>query len=249
MHHFCVTLSFFCLLLISSCGSTSKNTDTPADKPANDAEATTQTFFIGPKRVDCEDARPRKCFLIKDQLQDDWRYLYTSIRGLDYQEGFTYEVKVRVTTIEEPAPDQHPLVYNLVKVLSKKEAKDDRAVGSDLELVVYEAYTRGSFLRVEADDQEIRYYKSRNDATPTSQTLNASEWAALYQNVAALDLPTLPTLAAPSNRRASDGALAAQIKITNKNGEYASIIFDHKNPPKALEPLANQLLSMIEGLK
>ena len=60
----------------------------------------------------------------EDKLcSEEWSNFYDEIEGFQYEEGYVYELKVRVEEIENPPMDGSSLRYILIEVLSKKEKK------------------------------------------------------------------------------------------------------------------------------
>jgi hypothetical protein len=71
--------------------------------------------------VDCVGVDPQKCLLYKENLADKWTYFYDTIEGFEYEEGYTYEIEVAVTKIDNPPADGSSLQYVLVKIISKEK--------------------------------------------------------------------------------------------------------------------------------
>lgn len=66
------------------------------------------------------------CLMVQqgeDLCSEKWSYFYDEIEGFQYEEGYVYELKVRVEEVENPPMDGSSLRYILVEVLSKKEKK------------------------------------------------------------------------------------------------------------------------------
>jgi hypothetical protein len=127
-----------------------------------------------------------------------------------------------------------------------KESKE--TTNQDLELVVYEASTRGRFLRIEATAQGIDLYTAHGVAEPIKQAITAQEWQVIVEAVEAMDLSTIGNLAAPSSGHASDRAMSARVQIIHQKDTFDSSTFDHKNPPTALKKLTDQILSITEDI-
>ena len=45
----------------------------------------TKTIWVAHRRVDCIGVAPQKCYLIKDDQYEDWRFWYGEIAGFDYE--------------------------------------------------------------------------------------------------------------------------------------------------------------------
>lgn len=83
-----------------------------------------QTLFVADHYVDCEGVVPQKCLLVKENETDDWIHFKDTIDGFSYEEGYTYQLKVRITKVKHPQADASSLKYTLVKVISKVKSVD-----------------------------------------------------------------------------------------------------------------------------
>ncbi|MCA9987528.1 MAG: META domain-containing protein [Anaerolineales bacterium] len=83
--------------------------------------ATEQTLFVGPEQVDCTGVGPQKCLLVKESADAEYTYFYDAIVGFTWEEGFEYELVVRVVNIPEPPMDASSLRYELVEIVSQTE--------------------------------------------------------------------------------------------------------------------------------
>lgn len=211
---------------------------------------TYKTLFVASQKVDCMGVAPQKCLQIRESSSQNWENFYGNIQNFDYQEGYHYKVKVQVTERENPPQDASALVYTLVEILSKEKAsqEDNQTVESSLKSVIYEASTRGRFLQIKVFPKQIEVFNAQGVTEPILQEISKEEWENIVAAVNNIELQTINTLSPPSNDRARDAALAAQVTIKNDQGVYNSSIFDHKNPPAALEKLVNQVFSITEGV-
>ena len=80
-----------------------------------------KTLIIASKKADCVGFIPQKCFIIKENEQQDWKYFYDSISGFEYEEGFEYEILVSEKEIKNPPQDASSIKTTLIKVISKIE--------------------------------------------------------------------------------------------------------------------------------
>jgi hypothetical protein len=102
----------------------SEPTATPsADDPTPPAGATepakVETLFVRDQRVACEAEGPRECLQVRSSESEQWRNLFASIEGFDYEPGYGYELRVEVTPIANPPADAASLKYKLKEVVSK----------------------------------------------------------------------------------------------------------------------------------
>jgi heat shock protein HslJ len=111
--------------------------------PASEGESTVEapntpqineavTVFVAPELADCVGVGPQKCMQVKFNSEEEWTFFYDQIEGFTYEEGFSYELLVTVSEVENPPADGSSLRYTLVDVVSKIEA-DAEAATSDLD--------------------------------------------------------------------------------------------------------------------
>lgn len=77
--------------------------------------------FIGNERVNCTGVAPQKCYLVKLNEEDEWQNYYNEIEGFEYEEGFEYQIKVKVKHVSNSYEDASDLQYTLIEVISKVE--------------------------------------------------------------------------------------------------------------------------------
>ncbi|MDO6760539.1 hypothetical protein Q4566_10045 [Tamlana sp. 2_MG-2023] len=112
----------------------------------------------------------------------------------------------------------------------------------------YTATTRGSYQKISVIENMVVVSKKRGK--PGSPVvLEASEWKKLLSILEPIPLKDLNTIKAPSQDFAFDGAAKATLKITSNEKTYETPPFDHGNPPKELETLVKELLSISENIE
>lgn len=93
----------------------SKNENTG---PANGGREVKEVT-VGPELLDCVGVGPMKC------LEVDGGLFYETIHGFDYEEGYTYRLKIEQYEAypgrEEPPQDASKYGYRLIDVLSKTQ--------------------------------------------------------------------------------------------------------------------------------
>ncbi len=217
----------------------------------------TKTIIVANHLVDCEGVAPQKCMLIKESLSEEWTYFYDTIEGFDYEEGFIYELEVAVNQIENPAADGSSLQYSLLKILSKKEkqvvsqnmARSINIQQHEVQDIVYEASTRGSFFQVKINKDLIQRTKDRSLQKISSNKCSKEDWKALLSAIKNIQLEKINALTVPSDKRSTDAALHAKLMIITKTNTYTSIAFDHGNPPIEIKQLVNTILSLSESIE
>lgn len=117
-----------------------------------------QTLYVADHQVDCTGVSEQKCLLVKNNLDDEWSYFYDGISGFDYEEGFTYELRVRVEDIDNPPADASSKRYILSKLVSKvpsDEAQDEKSlIGSWRIIKITGLETMRTFPTMVFDEEE-----------------------------------------------------------------------------------------------
>lgn len=88
-------------------------------------EAEEKTLFVGPEQAECVGVAPQMCLLVKESQDEAYTFFYDSITGFEWEEGFEYELRVRVTEIAQPLADASSLNYSLIEVVDKTAVDTD----------------------------------------------------------------------------------------------------------------------------
>ena len=92
--------------------------------PTKEAESPVpeeKTILVGPEKVECVGVGPQECYLVKENIDDEWQYFYDQIEGFNWEPGYTYELRVAVHHVENPPADASSLRYELIEVIDKVE--------------------------------------------------------------------------------------------------------------------------------
>ena len=210
----------------------------------------TKTIFIAGSLADCMGEAPQKCMLYKERPTGDWLFFYDTIEGFEYEEGYTYEIEVAVTKIENPSADGSSLQYTLVKIVSKEKDTTTAPNSQDkIILIEYEALSRGSFLQIKIDKDHIEKTTDRDVKDVISKKCSNDDWKAILSLLKSIDIEKIGALKSPTEKRLFDGAPHAQLKITSTTKTYTSGGFDHGAPPQEIEPLITTILMLAESIK
>lgn len=131
-------------LLGLACGSNTPNASEPevaasAESPSsgtlpsasasqqteNPPKDSVKTLLVREFLVACTGEGEMQCMQVRESETDDWTYFYQSIIGFDYEEGFRYELKVRVEEVENPPAGGSSLKYHLLEQVSKRAVDKD----------------------------------------------------------------------------------------------------------------------------
>lgn len=79
----------------------------------------------------CVGVAPMECLQIKEGKEKEWKYFYESIKGFEYEPGYTYRLKVIKTPKKEPiAADASAYDYQLKKLICKKKVKTNQTTAT-----------------------------------------------------------------------------------------------------------------------
>ena len=96
-----------------------------------------KTLFVSNHYADCVGSSPQRCLMVKENQGDEWQLFYDQIEGFNYEEGYFYELKVKVTPVKNPPADGSTMYYTLIKVVSKTKVEalpvQSEGVANDLE--------------------------------------------------------------------------------------------------------------------
>lgn len=98
------------LLLLLFAASCQQNT---AEQPE------VKSMLVSSRKADCVGVAPTQCLQVRESADKPWNNFFGAIKGFDYQEGYLYEIKVKVTKIENPPADGSSLGYELVEIVKK----------------------------------------------------------------------------------------------------------------------------------
>lgn len=111
-------MKYFLLLLALSCSSTQSEE--------------IRTILVADHLADCTGVSEQKCMLIKENPDEDWSYFYDKISGFDYEEGYSYELRVKVEEIDNPPADGSSKKYTLTELVTKTQTEGSAQGSNDL---------------------------------------------------------------------------------------------------------------------
>ena len=117
---------------------------------------------------------------------------------------------------------------------------------NDLKTAVleYTANTRGFYQKITIQDQMVSISKDRSgNEKPVATKISEKDWKELVGYFETIELESLATLKAPTEKRFHDGAAIANLKVTYKDKTYQTEAFDHGYPPEAIKKLITKINS------
>lgn len=118
--------------------------------------------------------------------------------------------------------------------------------GKDLKTAVleYTANTRGFYQKIHIENQQVEVSKDRNGNDQSEAfKISDKDWNELVSYFETINLDSLETLKAPTEKRFYDGAAIANLDVTYKGKTYKTTSFDHGNPPEAIKKLVTKINS------
>ncbi|MBA4319870.1 MAG: hypothetical protein C0412_15840 [Flavobacterium sp.] len=117
---------------------------------------------------------------------------------------------------------------------------------NDLKTAVleYTANTRGFYQKITIQNQMVSISKDRSgNDKPVAIKISDKDWEELVGYFDSVELDSLATLKAPTEKRFYDGAAIANLKVTHKDKIYETADFDHGYPPAVLKKLVSKINS------
>jgi len=115
---------------------------------------------------------------------------------------------------------------------------------NDLKTAVleYTANTRGFYQKITIENQMVTISKDRSgNDKPVATKISEKDWKELVGYFESLNLDSLATLKAPTEKRFHDGAAIANLKVVYKDKTYETEAFDRGVPPTEIKKLVDKI--------
>lgn len=107
-------------------------------------------------------------------------------------------------------------------------------------VIEYSAMSRGYYKKIVVQNQTVSVTNKR-DAQAVENKIEKADWDKIIAEFEKINLESIPTLKAPTEKRFYDGAAIGNLKITQNQKTYETPGFDNGFPPKEIEKLVNLL--------
>ncbi|MWB95882.1 hypothetical protein GON26_16065 [Flavobacterium sp. GA093] len=111
--------------------------------------------------------------------------------------------------------------------------------------IEYSAMSRGFHKKITVQNQSV-WVESERGQDAVESKIDAGKWNQIVAEFEKVNLETISTLKAPTEKRFYDGAAIANLKIIQNQKTYETTSFDNGFPPKEIEKLVNLLTGFIE---
>ena len=115
---------------------------------------------------------------------------------------------------------------------------------NDLKTAVleYTANTRGFYQKITIENQTVTVSKDREGKDKSVATkISDKAWKELVSHFETINLDSLATLKAPTQKRFHDGAAIANLKVIYKGKTYETAAFDHGFAPEKIKKLVDKI--------
>lgn len=109
-------------------------------------------------------------------------------------------------------------------------------------VLTYEASTRGSFVKITADENQWSFSRERDGKDVKSSPMKKEDWNQMLTLLDNANFEMLANYSAPSNDRARDAAMIGKFLVRVKDKEYKSVLFDHGNPPVEIAEVVSKMI-------
>lgn len=107
--------------------------------------------------------------------------------------------------------------------------------------IEYSAMSRGYYKSIVVQNKSVSVVKERN-AEVAKSNIDDAKWNKIVDAYSKVNLESLSSLKAPTDKRTYDGAAIGNLKITKDGKTYETAGFDNGFPPKEIEKLVNLLV-------
>jgi len=136
---------------------------------------------------------------------------------------------------------------NESNLLAAKENNTNMNQESNVPVMIYEANSRGYFIKLKVENRKIYISKDRNASNfKTSNAISDKDWDEISKLALAVDLNSVKDLKWPTEKRFYDGATHANITFIKNEVEYPANGFDGGFPPTEIEVLVNKIVELGE---
>ena len=130
----------------------------------------------------------------------------------------------------------------LLSVLLSKSCSSQAKNDLNSAIIEYTATTRGFYQKITIENQIISVSKDRSrNAQLVVTKISDKDWKELLDYFNAVELDSLATLKAPTEKRFHDGAVIANLKVVYKDKTYETPAFDHGYPPTKIKKLVDKI--------
>lgn len=122
----------------------------------------TKTLFVDSQLATCTGVGPMQCMRVRSDASQDWTLFYDSIEGFNYEPGYTYELRVSETPVENPPADGSSIKTTLIEVVKKEPVATASLANTEW---VYESLQTDGALKTVLPNTELTLNFSETQAS------------------------------------------------------------------------------------
>lgn len=107
----------------------------------------------------------------------------------------------------------------------------------------YSAMSRGFYQTITVQNQNVSIVRQKDQA-PTSYAISDSVWKEIQKEFDLINLDSISSFKATTNKRLHDGAATAVLTIVYNDKKYQTQSFDNGTPPKEIENFVNSIFNL-----
>ncbi|WP_062054169.1 hypothetical protein [Aquimarina longa] len=136
------------------------------------------------------------------------------------------------------------LITILIITLGQSVFSQERINDLSIESIEYEANSRGFYQKMKVSKKTFVYSEDRARKKSKTVKISNKQWREIVNLADKIKFKELSSFKAPSEKRKSDGAAHAQLKVFYKNDINESSNFDHGNPPVEIKDLVEYIINL-----
>lgn len=105
----------------------------------------------------------------------------------------------------------------------------------------YSAVSRGFYKKVLVENKTVSVINGKNTEAVKTK-ISDEKWKLIVAEFSKINIESIPTLKAPTEKRFYDGAAIGNLKVVQNQKTYETQGFDNGYPPKEIEKLVNLLV-------
>lgn len=144
----------------------------------HESDADVKDIYLNHHKIECQGEALLLCMLSKSELNEDWQYFYDGIEGFNFEWGYTYKLRVKVTEISNPPADGSSVEYSLLEVLKKEKALHTETFD------YFTRYSSSTITKISENTYQILGEKTFNCSAPDCSSIDslvAQESAILFE--------------------------------------------------------------------
>ncbi|MGL4826381.1 MAG: DUF4377 domain-containing protein [Vibrionaceae bacterium] len=83
-----------------------------------------EILLVNDQLVTCVGVAKMQCMQVREVASEPWQNFYQQIEGFKFEAGFSYQLEVSKTKLDNPPADASSLHYKLVRIIDKQKTSE-----------------------------------------------------------------------------------------------------------------------------